>query len=107
MKYLDNLSAMATVQIQLTPDALVQPVIVAGWRPAGTARSAARTLIRILQFFVDALIVFVVVILPVLLIIAIPIALLVWAMRAIVKRARRRKQARAAAAASVAAETTE
>jgi hypothetical protein len=94
MKYLDNLAAMATVHIQLTPDALVQPVVVAGWRPQGTARGAVRALVRALQFFADALIVFFILILPILLLVAIPIALLIWAIRAIWKRVKRRKRAK-------------
>ena len=57
MQYLENLSAMATVQIQLTPDALMQPVVVGGWRPQGTARDAVRMLLRTLQFLADAAIV--------------------------------------------------
>jgi len=91
MKYLDNLSAMATVQIELTPDALMQPVVVAGWRPQGTARDAVRLLLRTLQFLADAAIVLVVLILPVLIVIAIPITGLFLLVRALVRRARRRK----------------
>ncbi|MBN1582477.1 MAG: DUF4349 domain-containing protein [Anaerolineae bacterium] len=92
MKYLNNLSAMATVQITLTPDALMQPVVVAGWRPEGTAREAVRTLIRALQFFADAIIVFVLLILPVVIVIAIPVVIAFFIIRAIWKRAKRRRQ---------------
>jgi hypothetical protein len=92
MKYLDNLSAMATVQITLTPDALLQPVVVAGWRPEGTAREAVRMLIRTLQFFADAIIVFVLLILPIIIVIAIPLIVVFFVIRAIWKRAKRRKQ---------------
>jgi hypothetical protein len=95
LKYLENLSSMATVRISLTPDALVQPVVVAGWRPQGTARDAVRMLLRALQFLIDAAIVFFLLILPVLLIIAIPIVGLVLLIRALVRRARRRKAEKA------------
>ena len=95
-QYLENLSAMATVQIQLTPDALMQPVVVAGWRPQGTARDAIRLLLRTLQFLADAVIVFVLLILPVLIAIAIPIIGLVLLIRALVRRRRRRKAEREA-----------
>ena len=91
MQYLENLSAMATVQIQLTPDALMQPVVVAGWRPQGTARDAVRMLLRTLQFLADAAIVFVLLILPVLIVIAIPITGLVLLIRVLVRRRKRRK----------------
>ena len=96
MRYLDNLSAMATVRIQLTPDELMQPIDVGGWRPQGTARDAIRLLLRTLQFFADAAIVFVLFILPVLVVIAIPIVVLVLIIRALVRRAKRRKRAKAA-----------
>jgi hypothetical protein len=96
MQYLDNLSEMATVQIELTPDALMQPVVVAGWRPQGTARDAVRTLLRTLQFLADAVIVFVLFILPVLIVIAIPVVVLILIIRALVRRHKRRKAERAA-----------
>jgi len=92
MKYLNNLSALATVQITLTPDKLLQPVVVGGWRPQGTAREAIRALIRTLQFFADVLIVFVLYILPVMIIIAIPVVILILIARAVWKRSRQRRQ---------------
>ncbi len=94
MKYLENLSAMATVEIGLMPDALVQPVVVGGWQPQGTARDAVRLLLRALQFLADAAIVFFLLILPVALIIAIPIVVLVLLVRAIWRRRKQRKQAK-------------
>jgi hypothetical protein len=95
LKYLENLSSMATVRIGLTPDALVQPVVVAGWRPQGTARDAIRLLLRALQFLIDAAIVFFLFILPVVLIVALPVVGLVLLIRSLVRRARRRKAAEA------------
>ena len=96
MRYLDNLSDMATVQITLTPDELMQPVDIGGWKPQGTARDAARMLLKTLQFFADAAIIFGIYILPTVIVIAIPIAILVLIIRAIWRWARRRKRARAA-----------
>jgi len=93
IRYLENLSAMATVQITLTPDALLQPVIVGGWRPQGTARNAIRMLLRTLQLFADFTIVFFLLILPILVVIAIPIVILFLIGRAIwrwIKGRRRR-----------------
>ena len=100
MTYLDNLSSMATVQISLTPDILVQPVVVAGWRPQGTARDAIRTLVRALQGLADAAIVFFLLILPILIVIAIPLVALFFLLRFVVRRMRRRRVARRAAGAS-------
>lgn len=91
MRYLDNLSAMATVRLTLTPDELLEPIDVGGWRPQGTARDAVRMLLRTLQFFADVAIVFVLYILPVLIVIAIPITILVLIIRGLVRRAKRRK----------------
>lgn len=96
MKYLNNLSALATVQITLTPDKLLQPVVVGGWRPQGTAREAIRALIRTLQFFADVVIVFVLYILPVLIILSIPVVGLILIVRAAWKRAKQRRQAQKA-----------
>jgi hypothetical protein len=96
MTYLDNLASMATVQISLTPDALVQPVVVAGWRPQGTARRAIRMLLRSLQSLADAGIMFFLLILPILVVIAIPLAALVLLIRFVVRRMRRRRKARRA-----------
>jgi hypothetical protein len=93
MQYLANLSAMATVHIELTPDALMQPVVVAGWRPQGTARDAIRLLIRTLQFLADAAIVLFLYIVPVLIVIAIPVTVLVLLIRALVRRRKRRRSA--------------
>ena len=75
----------------------MQPVVVAGWRPQGTARDAVRMLLRTLQFLADAAIVFFLYILPVLIIIAIPITALIWIIRALVRRRKRRKAEQEAA----------
>jgi hypothetical protein len=91
MRYLGNLSDMATVRITVTPDALLQPIDVAGWRPQGTARDAVRMLLRTMQFFADAAIVFFLYILPTLIVIAIPVAAIVLVIRAIWRRARRKR----------------
>jgi hypothetical protein len=90
MRYLDNLSAMATVTISLTPDVLVQPIVVAGWQPQGTARNAIRMLLRTLQVLADAAMYIVLLILPILIVIAIPLVILFLIGRAIWRRARRR-----------------
>jgi hypothetical protein len=97
MTYLDNLAGMATVHISLTPDALVQPVVVAGWRPQGTARDAIRRLVRALQGLADAGIVFFLLILPILIVIAIPVTALLLLLRFVVRRVRARRKARKAA----------
>jgi len=96
MTYLNNLTSMATVHVSLTPDALVQPVVVAGWRPQGTARDAIRRLVRALQGLADAAITFTLFVLPILVVIAIPLVALFLLLRFVVRRIRRGRKARQA-----------
>ncbi len=105
MKYLDNLSSLATLQISLTPDVLLQPIVVAGWRPEGTARNAVRMLLRTLQFMAEVAIVFLLYILPVLVVIAAVVVIVYLIVRSIwraVKRSRARAKRPATAQAPVA-----
>jgi MYXO-CTERM domain-containing protein len=86
---LEEASALSLVHIELIPDALAQPISVAGWRPRGTLRDAAQTLVRALQFFVDALIWAVVFLLPVsVVILGLPLLALFW----LIRRRRRREE---------------
>jgi len=89
MQYLEKMTAMATINIELIPDVLAKPIVVGGWRPTGTAANALRTLIKTLQFIVDVAIWLIIYVLPTLIVIAIPffILLLVW------HRWRRRRKA--------------
>jgi hypothetical protein len=80
MQYLDRMSAMATLSIELIPHALARPIVVAGWEPRGTLASAIRALIVTLQFFVDAAIWLVFYLVPTLSIIALPFFTL-WRIR--------------------------
>jgi hypothetical protein len=89
MQYLEKMTAMATINIELVPDALARPIVVAGWRPSGTAANALRTLVKTLQFIVDAAIWVIIYVLPTLVVIVIPFFILwmIW------RRFRRRKAA--------------
>jgi hypothetical protein len=89
MQYLENMSAMATITVELVPSELMQPITVAGWHPNGTARSAIRALINALQRFVDASIWIVLFGLPVLIIIALPFAVLWYVIRWLRRRKRK------------------
>ena len=84
-------AAMATITLDIIPDELAQPIQVGGWHPEGTLRNAFQTLIRVLQFLVDAAIVIFVLIIPVLVVIAIPLVGLFFLIRTIVRRRRARK----------------
>ena len=75
-------SALSTISVELTPDALARPISVAGWRPQGTLRGAFEALLRTLQFLLDALIWVLVYFLPVfLLVFGLPILVLIWLVR--------------------------
>jgi hypothetical protein len=91
IQYLEQSAAMSQVTLTLTPDVLAQPIEVGGWHPQGTLKDAVQTLVRVLQFLVDAAIVIVVLVLPVLLVIAAPVVGLIFLVRAIVRRRRARK----------------
>jgi chemotaxis protein histidine kinase CheA len=80
MQYLEGMTAMATINVELIPDVLAKPIVVAGWRPTGTAANALRTLVKTLQFIVDAAIWLIIYVLPTLVVIAIPFFILwmIW-----------------------------
>jgi len=92
IQYLEESAAMATISIDITPSELAQPIQVGGWRPQGTLRDAFESLIRVLQFLVDALIVIVVLIAPVVALIALPLVGLFFLFRRLIRRRRRNKK---------------
>ena len=91
IQYLEQSAALATVSLDITPDELAQPIQIGGWHPEGTLRNAFQSLIRMLQFLVDAAIVIVVLIAPVLVVIAVPFVGLFYLVRMIVRRRRARR----------------
>jgi len=90
-QYLEQSAAMATVSLDITPDELAQPIQVGGWHPEGTLRDAFQSLIRVLQFLVDAAIVIVVLVTPIVIVIAVPFVGLFFLVRGIVRRRRARR----------------
>ncbi len=87
MQYLEQSSAFSSITVNVSPDALAQPIQVGGWRPSGVAKDAIEALINMLQVLANAAIWFVLFALPVLLVLAIPFVLLIW----VIKGLRRRK----------------
>lgn len=78
LQSIDRLAELSTLRLQLRPDVAAAPIVRGDeWRPWETVRGSARTLVKILQFLVNALIIAVIVILP----IAIPVWLLVRFLR--------------------------
>lgn len=90
MEYLRNLSAMATINVDLHPDEADLPVIEEGWKPGRVVRDAARALINTLEVLADAIIWIGIYLLPILLLIAVPVAVIVWVVRR--RRRLRREQ---------------
>jgi len=91
IQYLEQSAALSQVTITLTPDELAQPIQVGGWHPKGTLRNAFQSLIRVMQFLVDAAIVIVVLILPTAIVVAAPFVGLFFLIRYFVRRRRARK----------------
>jgi len=89
MQYLSQSAAFSTISINLTPDALSQPLEVGGWRPQGIARDAIQALISTLQALANIFIWLIIFMLPLALLLGIP----VWL---VVRFLRRRRQARRA-----------
>ncbi|MBC7259391.1 MAG: DUF4349 domain-containing protein [Chloroflexi bacterium] len=88
-QYLDTMTAMATISVDIWPEPLEKPIVEPGWKPLKTLRDAFRALTQTGQVLVDGLIWLVVYGVPVLALIAAPVVLIVWAVR----RSRRRKAA--------------
>lgn len=90
LRYLQNQAAFSTLTVEITPDALYQPIQVGGWQPTGVAKQALRALISALQGLINLLIWIVILVLPLLVVIFGPIAVVIWLFY------RRRKRRRAA-----------
>lgn len=90
MRYLANQSALSTINIEITPDVLYQPITVAGWQPTGVAKEALQALISALQGLTNLTIWLVIFALPLLIIFLIPLVLVIM----VIRWAWRRRQAR-------------
>jgi len=107
MQYLERMSDLATIDIELIPNQIHQPIVESSWNPGLTLKNSFRTLVKAFQFIVDLLIQFVVVVLPVLIIIAIPLVAVIWLIRLWAKRRKARKAAQKEDEAIQAAQTPE
>lgn len=88
MQYLENQASLATVTVSLTPDVMAQPLETGGWNLPATVRGAVEALLKVLEFFVKALIYFVIVVLPALILIALPIVGMFLLVRWLLRRRR-------------------
>jgi hypothetical protein len=88
MRYLQTLSALATIVVEIYPEEMEPPVVEQGWKPGRTLRDAARALVNTLEAVADLLIWAVIYLLPILVFVAIPVVVIVW----LVRRRRRGKR---------------
>jgi hypothetical protein len=79
MQYLSQMTALSTITLELVPDVLAAPVVVPGWQPVATIRSATRSLVNTLKSLADAVIWIILYLLP----IALIFILFAFAIRAI------------------------
>ncbi|MBN1485928.1 MAG: DUF4349 domain-containing protein [Chloroflexia bacterium] len=89
MQYLEQMSAMATISVELTPrdPDIEQPVVEEGFDPGKIFRRAASNLVEILQNLLVVLINFVTIVLPLLLLLGLVFGLPIW----LIVRWRRKK----------------
>ncbi|MEO8381759.1 MAG: DUF4349 domain-containing protein [Acidobacteriota bacterium] len=66
MRYLSQVTDLSAINLELTPDAIAQPVVEPGWQPVVVAKSASRALVVLLQNLATGTIWFLIYILPIL-----------------------------------------
>ena len=91
MKYYEQSAALSSVNIQLVPNASIQPISIAGWQPKGTAKEALQSLINTLQSLADFGIRLGILYIPTLLVIFVPIGLVIWGIVALIRKIRKPK----------------
>jgi chromosome segregation ATPase len=88
--YLKQMTAMSTINLEIIPDQLSQPIIEPGWRPLAIARDAVRSLVVALKVLGVILIWLVIFVLPLLAFFSILVLLAGKLWKAIAERRRRR-----------------
>jgi len=64
INYYEEAAALSAVSVNVSAEETLQPLEIAGWRPAGVARDALQTLINFFQGFVNFLIWLIILIIP-------------------------------------------
>jgi hypothetical protein len=77
MRYLSQVTSMSAIALELTPDAIAQPVVEPGWQPLVVMKNASRALIALLQNLATGTIWFLIYVLPILGMLLLAITLLV------------------------------
>ncbi|HMA41497.1 MAG TPA: DUF4349 domain-containing protein [Gemmatimonadales bacterium] len=90
---LEQLTDLATITVELVPDALAQPLTAGRWRPLAVVRAAFRTLLSTLRWLLDAAIWLLIYLVPVVLVLAVPALGVFIGIRAVRRRMSLRKRA--------------
>jgi uncharacterized protein DUF4349 len=90
---LEQLTDLATITVELVPDALAQPLTAGRWQPLAVVRAAFRTLLSTLKGLFDAVIWLLIYLVPVVLVLAVPALGVFIGIRAVHKRMGLRKRA--------------
>lgn len=90
---LEQLTDLATITVELVPDALAQPLTAGRWRPLTVVRAAFRTLLSTLRWLLEATIWLLLYFIPVVLVLAVPAVGVFIGIRAVRKRMGPRKGA--------------
>lgn len=86
MRYLSETAALSAIALDITPDALAQPVVEPGWQPLVVAKDATRALVGLMQSVANAAIWIVIYVLPLCALIAVIVFVLWRAVRRITAR---------------------
>jgi hypothetical protein len=90
MRYLQQMTSYATINIDLTPDAAATPAVEPGWQPLASVKEATRSLTNAGKAFITAAIWLGIYVLPLLVFFAL-LALIVWKIFSIAARTSRRR----------------
>lgn len=77
MRYLEQVTSYATVNVELIPDAVAKPVVEPGWQPIAVAKDAARALTNVMKDVASAAIWLLVYALPLVLLLGVG-AFIAW-----------------------------
>ena len=92
MRYLEKMTAFATINVELSPDAVSTPAIEPGWQPLAAVKEATRSLTNAGKALVTAAIWIAIYVLPMLIAFAIALAIGWKALALILRSSRRRLQ---------------
>lgn len=73
MNHLSTMTALATINLELIPDAAAQPAVRSGWEPLAVAKEATRATVATLQLLANAAIWLIIFVLPLVLLTAVTI----------------------------------